>query len=39
MVKKNVEEILHTQEIKKKYNKVEREIKRKLTEILLLNGI
>ena len=31
--------ILHTEEIKKRYSGVEREIKRRLTEILLLNNI
>lgn len=31
--------ILHTEEIKKKYSAVEREIKRQLTEIILLNNI
>lgn len=31
--------ILHTEEIKKKYSTVEREIKRQLTEIILLNNI
>lgn len=31
--------VLHTQEIKKKYSKVEMEIKRRLTEFLLLNNI
>ena len=31
-------EILHTEEIKKKYSRVEKEIKRNLTEVLLMNG-
>ena len=32
-------EILHTEEIKKKYSSVEREIKRNVSEILLLNNM
>jgi len=37
MMKKGNKEILHTEEIKKKYSKVEKEIKRNLTEVLLMN--
>lgn len=33
----NKDKILHTEEIKKKYSKVEKEIKRNLTEVLLMN--
>lgn len=33
----NKDRILHTEEIKKKYSKVEKEIKRNLTEVLLMN--
>lgn len=33
------QELLHTEEIKKKYSTVEREIKRQLTELILLNNI
>jgi hypothetical protein len=36
-MKNNNKEILHTEEIKKKYSKVEKEIKRNLTEVLLMN--
>ncbi len=33
------QELLHTEEVKKRYSNVEREIKRQLTELLLLNNI
>ena len=34
---KSKETIIHTEAIKKRYSRVEKEIKRKLTEVLLMN--
>lgn len=39
MEHKNNIQVLHTQEIKKKYSRIERNIKRCLTELFLLNNI
>jgi hypothetical protein len=36
---KNKENIVHTEAIKKKYSKVEQEIKRNLTEVVLMSEL